>query len=105
VIRPSLEFTPGGVRVTNATFKNSFRWRTTFDLSGFPAVRDGPTDSEGYTVIAKGPEGSPVLSEAARLDLTRRRLRALLRERFHLALKAQANPATGYVLVVDKQGH
>jgi hypothetical protein len=36
------------------------------------------SDSEEYTVIAKGPEGGPVSSELARQDLTRKRLRILL---------------------------
>ena len=103
--RPSMEFTPGGgVRATNVTL--NLLIQTAYDirpdqLSGGP----GWTDSEPYMVIAKGPEGGPVLSGAAQLELTRKRLQALLDERFHLALKRAANPAAGYVLTVEKKGH
>jgi uncharacterized protein (TIGR03435 family) len=39
------------------------------------------------------------------MELTRERLQALLRERFHLALKPETSPAAGYVLTVAKKGH
>jgi uncharacterized protein (TIGR03435 family) len=58
-----------------------------------------------YTVTAKAPEGGPVPSATAQQELTRKRLRTLLGERFHLALKREVNPASGYVLTVEKKGH
>lgn len=103
--RPSIEFTAGGgVRATNITLKLLIQ--IAYDirpeqLSGGP----GWTDSEQYTVVAKGPEGGAALSEAAQQELTRKRLQALLGERFHLSLKRDASPAAGYVLTVDKNGH
>jgi uncharacterized protein (TIGR03435 family) len=103
-VRPSAEFTPGGgVRATNVTLKLLIQLAYEIrpeQLTGGP----GWTDSEQYTVVAKGPRG-PVLSEAAQQELTRKRLRALLDERFHLALKREANRASGYVLTVEKKGH
>ena len=101
---PSIAFDPAGVRATNVTLKLLIQ--IAYDirseqLSGGP----GWTDSEEYTVIAKGPEGDPVLSEAAQAEVRRKRLQALLSERFHLALKVEANPGTGYVLTVEKKGH
>jgi bla regulator protein blaR1 len=100
-----MEFSPGGgVRATNVTLDLLIQMAYDIrpeQLSGGP----GWTDSEEYTVIAKGPEGGPVLSGAAQLELTRNRLQALLSERFHLALKLKANPAAGYVLTVAKKGH
>ena len=103
-VRPSIEFPPGGgVRAANITLKLLIQLAYNIrpeQLSGGP----GWTDSAQYTVIAKGP-GGPVLSEAAQQELTRKRLQALLGERFHLALKREANPAGGYVLTVEKKGH
>jgi bla regulator protein blaR1 len=103
--RPSFESNPGGgVRATNVTLKLLIQ--VAYDirpeqLSGGP----GWTDSEQYSVIAKGPEDGSPLSAAEQKALTRKRLQALLSERFHLALKLEANPASGYVLTVEKKGH
>jgi uncharacterized protein (TIGR03435 family) len=101
---PSFEFTPGGgVRATNVTLKLLIQVAYEIRperLSGGP----GWTDSEQYSVIAKGP-GGPVLSESAQKELTHKRLQALLGERFQLALKRETNPAAGYVLTVEKKGH
>ena len=103
--RPSFESNPsGGVRATNVTLKLLIQMAYDIrpeQLSGGP----GWTDSEQYTVIAKGPEGGPVLSGTAQQELTRKRLQALLSERFHLALKLESNPASGYVLTVEKKGN
>ena len=102
--RPSLEFSPGGgIRAANVTLKLLIQMAYDIrpeQLSGGP----GWTDSEEYTLVAKAPEG-PILSEAAQMDLTRKRLQALLRERFHLAFKIEANPAAGYLLTVARKGH
>lgn len=103
--RPSMEFTPGGgVRVANATMKMLIQMA--YDIRS-EQVSGGPgwTDSEEYTVVAKGPGGVPALSEAVQLELTRKRLQGLLSERFHLALKLETPSAAGYVLLVDKKGH
>src|SRR5713101_740883 len=103
--RPSFEFSPGGgVRSMNVTLKLLIQMAYDIrpeQLSGGP----GWTDSEQYTVIAKGPEGGPPLSAAEQKALTHKRLQALLAERFRLALKREANPASGYVLTVEKKGH
>ena len=102
--RPSMEFTPGGgIRATNATLKMLIQMA--YDIrSEQISGGAGWTGSEQFTVIAKGP-AEPVRSEAAQQELTRKRLRTLLSERFHLALKQEANPASGYVLTVEKKGH
>ncbi len=101
----SFEFSPGGgVRAMNVTLKLLIQMAYDIrpeQLSGGP----GWTDSEEYTVIAKGPDGGPPLSAAEQKALTHKRLQALLSERFHLALKLEANPASGYVLTVEKRGH
>jgi uncharacterized protein (TIGR03435 family) len=103
--RPSFESNPGGgVRAMNVTLKLLIQMAYDIrpeQLSGGP----GWTDSEGYIVIAKSPEGGPPLSAAGQRALTRKRLRALLSERFHLALKLEAKPAFGYVLTVEKKSH
>jgi uncharacterized protein (TIGR03435 family) len=104
-VRPSMEFTPGGgIRATNVTLKLLIQIAHDIrpeQLSG----GDRWTDSEPYTVIAKGPEGGPPLSAAEQKALTLKRLQALLSERFRLALKVDASPASGYVLTVEKKGH
>jgi hypothetical protein len=69
--RPSFESNPGGgVRATNVTLKLLIQMAYDIrpeQLSGGP----GWTDSEQYTVIAKGPEGGPPLSAAEQKALTR----------------------------------
>ncbi len=103
--RPSFESNPGGgIRATNVTLKLLIQMAYDIrpeQLSGGP----GWTDSEEYTVIAKGPEGGPPLSAAEQKALTLKRLQTLLAERFRLVLKREANPASGYVLTVEKNGH
>jgi uncharacterized protein (TIGR03435 family) len=103
--RPAMEFTPGGgARATNVTLKMLIEMAYDIrpeQLSGGP----GWADSEQYTVIAKGPDSGPILSETSQHELTRKRLRALLGDRFHLALKIDAVTATGYVLRIEKKGH
>jgi uncharacterized protein (TIGR03435 family) len=90
----------GGIHATNVTLKLLIQMAYDIrpeQLSGGP----GWTDSEEYTVIASG---GPVLSGAAQQGLARKRLQALLSERFHLALKQETNPSDGFVLTVDKKG-
>jgi bla regulator protein BlaR1 len=102
---PSFKSNPGGgIQATNVTLKLLIQMAYDIrpeQLSGGP----GWTDSEEYTVIAKGPDGGPVPSEFAQQEVTRKRLRALLSDRFHLELKLDTNPATGYVLTVVTKGH
>ncbi len=103
--RPSFEATPGGgIHAGNVTLKLLIEMAYEIrpeQVSGGPAW----TDSEEYTVDAKGPSEDPALPEAARLALARKRLQSLLAERFQLALKVETNPAAGYSLTVGKQGH
>jgi bla regulator protein BlaR1 len=103
--RPSFQSNPGGgIRATNVTLKLLIQMAYDIrpeQLSGGP----GWTDSEEYTVIAKGPEGGLPLSAAEQKALTLKRLQTLLGERFRLALKREANPASGYLLTVEKKGH
>lgn len=103
--RPSMQFTAGGgVRAMNVTLKMLIE--IAYDVRP-EQVSGGPgwAESEEYTVLAKGPEGGSALSEAEQRELARKRLQALLSERFHLALKLEASPGAGYVLAVDKKGH
>jgi uncharacterized protein (TIGR03435 family) len=103
--RPSMEYLPGGgVRAANVTLKLLIQMAYDIrpeQLSGGP----GWTDSESYTITAKGPERGPVPPEAKQQELTHKRLQALLGERFHLTLKVQVDPAAGYVLKVEKKSH
>ena len=55
--------------------------------------------------IAKAPEGGPIPSGVAQQELTSKRLRALLLDRFHLELKQETKPAVGYLLTVALKGH
>ena len=96
IAKPEMEFTPGGgVRATNVTLKMLIQMA--YDIRD-DQVSGGPgwTDSETYTVVAKGSGGGTVAPKTA--------LQALLRERFHLELKRETNPATGYVMAVGKSG-
>ena len=102
--RPAFESNPGGIRATNVTLKLLIQMAYDLrpeQLSGGP----GWTDSEEYTVNAKAPAGGPALSGGAQMELTRERLQALLRERFHLSLKPETSSAAGYALTLEKKGH
>ena len=94
IAKPAMEFTPGGgVRATNVTLKMLIQMAYDIrddQISGGP----GWTDSETYTVVAKGSGGGTAASKTA--------LQALLRERFHLDLKQETNAAAGYVMAVGK---
>ena len=94
IAKPAMEFTPGGgVRATNVTLKMLIQMAYDIrddQISGGP----GWTDSETYTVVAKGSGGGTAASKTA--------LQALLRERFHLELKRATNAAAGYVMAVGK---
>jgi uncharacterized protein (TIGR03435 family) len=101
--RPTIEFSPGGIHATNVTLKLLIQ--VAYDiradqLSGGP----GWTDSEPYTVTAKGVAGAPAPPEAAQQELVRKRIQALLAERFHLVLQRQPTTASGYALIVAKNG-
>ncbi len=91
VAKPVMEFTPGGgVRATNVTLKVLIQMAYDIrddQISGGP----GWTESETYTVVAKGSGGTPKMA-----------LQALLRERFHLQLKRETDVAAGYVMSVGK---
>jgi bla regulator protein BlaR1 len=94
--RPSMEFPPGGIRANNVTLKQLIQMAYDIrpeQLSGGA----GWTDSEEYTVIAKGTEAS--------MEVTRKRMQELLRERFQLELKSESSAAVGYALTVAKGGH
>jgi uncharacterized protein (TIGR03435 family) len=94
--RPSMEFPPGGVRASNVTLKLLIQ--IAYDVRQEQVSGGaGWTDSEEYTVIAKGAE--------APMEVTRKRLQALLKDRFQLALKVESHSAAGFALTVAKGGH
>jgi uncharacterized protein (TIGR03435 family) len=99
--RPSMEFTRGGgVRAANVTLKMLIQMA--YDVRPEQiAGGAGWTDSELFTVAAEGPAGA----EGAQPEVAKQRLQTLLGERFHLALKREATPVSGYVLTVEKKGH
>lgn len=93
--RPSFESNPSGFRATNVTLKLLIQMAYDIrpeQLSGGP----GWTDSEEYTVIARGPQ--------ADTSVSRKRLQTLLRDRFHLVLKLEKDSASGYLLTVSPKG-
>jgi uncharacterized protein (TIGR03435 family) len=103
--RPAMEFLPGGgIRAVNATLRMLIQIAygvRSDQITGGPAW----ADSDLFTVVAKPPQDDPAPSGTAQQELTRKRLRTLLSERFHLALKEQTSTASGYVLSVDGNGH
>lgn len=103
--RPSLQFTPGGgLRAANVTLKMLIEMAYDIrseQLSGGVAW----TDSELYTIEANPPAGEPVSIEAKQPELTRKRLQALLAERFHLILRQEKTLESGYILIAEKKGH
>ena len=103
--RPSFKSNPGGgIQATNVTLKLLIQMAYNIrpeQLSGGPAW----ADSDEYTVIAKAPEAGPVPSKVPQQELTGERLRALLRDRFHLELMQETKLAVGYLLTVAPKGH
>jgi uncharacterized protein (TIGR03435 family) len=103
--QPSAEITSnGGLRATHASLKMlievAYEIRPEQVSGG-----DRWTDDEQFTVSANGPEGASSLPGAEQKALAEKCLQTLLRERFSLELKRQTQPASGYLLTVDKKGH
>jgi uncharacterized protein (TIGR03435 family) len=100
---PAFELTGRGIRVSNITLKLLIEFAYEIrpgQLSG----GDGWTESDTFAITANGPEGGPSWSPAEQYAVTRKRVQALLRDRFHLVLKREETMAAGYVLTVDKSG-
>ena len=97
--RPSMAYTPGGgVRASHVTLKMLMQMAYEVrpeQISGGP----GWSDSEEYTLVAKGSPG-PMPSESALHE----RLQALLKDRFQLALKIESSQSAGYALTLAKGG-
>ena len=101
---PSIRFTPGGgIQATSVTLKLLIQIAYGVQpqqLFGGP----GWTDSEQYDIIAKGPDDPGASSDAERQQIARVRLRALLADRFSLAVQQKSKEISGYALVVAKDG-
>ncbi len=103
--RIMMQFTPGGgVRFVNATLKSMI----TLAYSVQPSqVTGGPgwIDSDRFEVVAKGPEqAGPAGSALEERERTQRRLQALLKERFGLAIRLETKEMAGYALLAAKSG-
>ena len=101
--------TPGGGIRSFVPIFNLICWAYRIDgsqLSGGPSwVR-----SDRYAIEAKpekfdGPEDPTVPVSEQRANRTRERVKALLAERFHMAVRAETKEAEVYILSVTKGGH
>jgi bla regulator protein blaR1 len=61
-------------------------------------------DSEEFAIVAKPPEGTPPVNPPRITDDLRKRLQALLADRFHLAVHRETRVMPVYVLMVAKDG-
>lgn len=98
---PAIDFTPGGgLRATKVTLnlliEMAYQIRSD-QLSGGPRW----SDSLEFAIAAKG----PAHSEAAAPEVVRRRLQALLADRFHLSLARNSKIKSGFALVLANGGH
>ncbi len=102
---PGLQLTPGGgLRATSVTVNLLIQFAYGVppqQLSGGPRW----ADSEPYDINAKGPEGGGAPTQhAEQQELARKRLRALLAERFQLTIHRESKETSDYALVVAKGG-
>lgn len=99
--RAAIQFTPGGgLRGANVTLK--LLVEMAYDVTPEQVTGGaGWTDSERYQIEAKGPPGT---TTAADSHMVRRRLQALLADRFHLVLEHENKGAAGYELVISPKG-
>ena len=102
---PAIRFMPGGgLEATSVTLKLLIQ--IAYDIR--PEQLSGGSrwaDSEQYDIYAKGPEGRfPAASDVDRQRITRMCIRALLAERFKLSIQQRSKDASGYALVVAKNG-
>jgi uncharacterized protein (TIGR03435 family) len=95
--RISIETSPGSLVMRNVTLISCIRWA--YDVHDYQIV-GGPDwrNSERYDIIAK-PQA------AVSDDQMKQMLRALLVERFKLALTHEKKELPAYVITVDKNGH
>jgi len=103
----TFSFTPGeGVEVTNGTLKGIIEMA--YDVRDFQ-ITGGPawTDSQMFDIAAKNAAsdtGSQADNSTARIEDTRLRLQALLRQRFQLKIRREMKELPVYVLEVGKKG-
>jgi uncharacterized protein (TIGR03435 family) len=71
-----------------------------FQVIGFPKA----FETASYRIVAKPPQGSPVVDQATRQAQLAERLQSLLEERFHLVCHREMRELTVYELVVAKGG-
>jgi uncharacterized protein (TIGR03435 family) len=95
--RIRIETSPGSLVMRNVTLLSCIRWA--YDVHDYQIV-GGPEwrNSERYDIIARPPA-------AASEDQMKQMLRALLAERFKLALTHEKKELPAYVITVDKNGH
>jgi uncharacterized protein (TIGR03435 family) len=95
--RISIETSPGSLVMRNVTLLSCIRWA--YEVHDYQIV-GGPEwrNSERYDIIAR-PQA------AASEDQMKQMLRALLAERFKLALTHEKKELPAYVITVDKNAH
>jgi uncharacterized protein (TIGR03435 family) len=93
--RESIEPGPGGLAMRNISLRSAIRWA--YGVKDFQISAPGWMDSERYDIAAKAPG-------AVSNDQLRLMLRALLTERFKLALHRETKELAVYALVVGKRG-
>jgi len=101
--------TPGGGIRSQVPIFNLICWAYRIDgaqLSGGPSwVRSDHYDIQAKPEKLEGPEDPSVSASERRANRVRERVKALLAERFHLAVRTETKEAAVYVLSVAKGGH
>jgi len=98
-LRMTIEPNPGSLIIRNVTLREAIRWA--YDEPGARiGVVGGPewSDSIRYDIVARP-------SAASSNDQLRVMLRALLADRFKLAVRAERSESAVYFLTVDSKGH
>jgi uncharacterized protein (TIGR03435 family) len=93
--RQNIQVSPGTVTMQGVNLKTAIRWA--WHVSEFQVTGPDWLDSERYEIAAKA--AAPAPEEQLRLMM-----RALLQERFKLALHRQTKELSVFVLTVGKNG-
>lgn len=91
--RESVETGPGGLSMRNVSLRSAIRWA--YGVKDFQILAPGWMESERYGIVAKAPG-------AASNDELRLMLRALVAERFKLAMHRETKELPVYALVLSK---
>jgi uncharacterized protein (TIGR03435 family) len=95
--RPNaVDATPGGITMLNSSLKAAIQWA--YHLQAIQVIGPNWIDSNRYDIVAKTSEATPN-------EKLREMLRALLADRFKLAVHRETKEMQAYIVTIGKNGH